>query len=92
MSCRCRSSILRACEYLLFECKKSLTKCVKEKDLSKYKAVPLVGWGFLGWGWASERGWCSFVFNFHFSVIPAVSENAEAGEEEGGFKNRIGNL
>lgn len=80
MSCRCQSSILGACEYLLFKCRKSLTKCVKETDLSKYKAVPLFGWGFFGWGWVGARGWQSFLFNFHFSVIPAVSEKAEAGE------------
>lgn len=36
-----------------------------------------------------ERGWCRFLFNFPFSVIPAVSEKAEAGEGEGGFKKGI---
>lgn len=41
MYCRCQSSILGACEYLLFKCNKSLSKRVKETDLSKYKVVPL---------------------------------------------------
>lgn len=90
MSCRCQSSILGVCEYLLFECKKSLTKYLKETDLNKYKAVPLVGlFFFFRWGWVGARGWCGFFFNFHFSVIPAVSEKAEAGEEEVGFKKGI---
>lgn len=41
MYCRCPSSILGACEYLLFKCNKPLSKRVKETDLSKYKVVPL---------------------------------------------------
>lgn len=56
MSCRCQSSILGACEYLLFKCRKSLTKCVKETDLRKYKAVPLFGWGFFLGGGGQVRG------------------------------------
>lgn len=63
-----------------FECKKSLAKYVIETDLNKYKAVPLVEVCFL------DGGWCSFLFNFLFSVISAVCEKAEAGEEEGSFK------
>lgn len=49
MSCKSQSSILGACEYLFFECNKSLTECIKEADFNIYKAVPLVKGGGFFW-------------------------------------------